>query len=257
MAQSVMKSVKNVFNFGKKKGALLDDVDSSEDDVVPPSYQKLQDGSDDIHKQVSQLKQGGRHARAQSQALHARRRDDALDGAKDIGKELVLMGADAALPGLGSGLGVADQAYGLYEEHQNGGDMGKAVAKEAVMTGAAFIPVVGEFVGIAVGLAKSAKALGQPSKNRTQEKIEQAKELCGKATAHLAKIDDIRAQLEEYDGKDKAKLQSRLDKAEQRLRDAIESTKAWFAKKADHASAPLVAMSEFEDEFGQVFEDQQ
>lgn len=249
--------LKSLFG-GKKSEEHQRLIDSDEDDSAS-SQPSLQSGSDDIappllRQQVGALKQGGRAARSGGDALHSRRRDEALSGMADVGKEAVLMGADALAPGLGSGLGAVSTVHGLVQEHRDGGAMAPAIGKEVVRTGLSLVPVVGEFVGMAEGLAKTIYALGQPDKSRTASKVDAARSLCDKATAQLAKIEGLREQLASYDGDDKAVLVGRVDKAEERLQGGIERAREWFAKKSDHATAPLVASAAFEDDFGPIFD---
>jgi hypothetical protein len=169
--------------FGGKKSEEHQRLIDSDDDDSASSQPALQSGADDIappkllRQQVGALKQGGRAARSGGDALHSRRRDEALSGMADVGKEAVLMGADALAPGLGAGLGAVSTVHGLVQEHRDGGAMAPAIGKEVVRTGLSLVPVVGEFVGMAEGLAKTIYALGQPDKSRTDAKVASARSL--------------------------------------------------------------------------------
>lgn len=223
-------------------------------DSLAESFGDQQDGFDMIElsdadlgsgpslsKQVTGLKMAGRSALADGKGLGARRRDDLASGVKDMGKAGALLGADALLPGLGSGLGAADSVMAIRGAAKDGKGMGMETAKQVGMTGAGLIPVIGQFVGFAEGLYKSCKATMQPGKSRTAEKLEAAQKLRSECAGAMARIADLRDQLSAYDGADRAKLSGRLDKAERRLETALEMADAWMAKKSDRGTLPLLA----------------
>lgn len=205
------------------------------DSLEPPP------SSSSLASEVDSVKGAGRRAISGGKELEARRRDDALSGVVSMGKSGVMLGADALLPGLGSGLGAVDSAMSIRESAKSGHGMAKETAKQAVMTGLGFVPVVGQFVGFAEGLYTTAKATMQPDKARTAEKLKAAQKLRSDCEMGLIRVADLREQLDTYDGKDKATLGARLDKAEGRLQDGIGMVDAWMTKKSDKGTLPLLA----------------
>jgi hypothetical protein len=202
---------------------------------VPPS------SSSALSSDIDSVKQSGRRAISGGKGLESRRRDDALSGVVSMGKSGVMLGADALLPGLGSGLGAVDSAMSIRESAKSGHGLAKESAKQAVLTGLGFVPVVGQFVGFAEGLYTTAKATMQPDKARTSEKLKAAEKLRSDCEMGLLRVADLREQLESYEGADKAKLADRLEKAEGRLQDGIAMVDAWMAKKSAKGTLPLLA----------------
>ncbi len=229
-----------------------DEAPLLQNDVLARSYESMQSDYDvlepapepSVASQVDALKQSGRKAVASGDALHMRRRDEALSAGKDAVKEGVFMGADALLPGLGSGLGAADSLLAIRDASKKGESIGSATAKEAVTTGAGFIPVVGEVVGFCEAIYNGGKAVLQGSKSRTAEKLAAAQKLKADCARGLARVDDVRGQLADYAGKDKGKLIERLDKAQRRMEKGIEMADSWLAKKSGAGSLPLLAEEE-------------
>lgn len=210
-------------------------------DSLRSDFDQDQDGFDSLSSQVSSVKQLGRGARSGAEELHQRRRDQVGSAMVGMGKEAALGVVDGFVPGLGAGIGGALAVKNVVDAHKGGGSAAQAAAKEAVVTGASFIPVVGEFVGFVEDAYNGAKAIFQSDKARTAEKVEAARELKQKCHAGLDKIPGLRDQLASYSGKDKADLARRIDKAEARLRDGLKEADRWIAKKASKGTLPLLS----------------
>ncbi len=220
-----------------------------ENDELAHSFESMQSDFDILEpapepsmaSQVGAIKKSGRKAVAKGGALHQRRRDEVMDAGVDMLKEGAFMGADALVPGLGSGLGAVDSLAAMRGASKEGASLGKASAKEVVSTGIGFIPVVGEVFGFCEAIYKMGKATLQTGKSRTAEKLAAAQKLKADCERGLLRINDVRAQMSDYTGKDRSKLLGRLDKAEARMYKGIRLADEWLEKKAEKGSLPLVA----------------
>lgn len=239
---------------GKSKSSGIREDDAApllQNDVLAANYEDGQSGFDSLSddggqsmaQQVNALKGAGRKGKARANELGNRRRDDLGGAALDVGKQGALIGADALLPGLGTGLGAVDSAAAVRSKQKEGRSGAKQVGRQAASTGAGFIPVIGNFIGLAESVFGFARLALEPAAARTDRKVAALKKLDADAKAALALVPDARERLAAYDGDDKAKLVARLDKAEARLQAAIRDGKAWKEKKSTHGTLPLLSGS--------------
>jgi hypothetical protein len=208
---------------------------------------------------VNTAKRSGRLARSEAEDVGRTRTQDAVEGVKSIGMAGLEMGLDAASAGVGSAVGAANSVNTIRQAHQNGKSVAEVGGREIATTGAGFIPVVGEFVGMADGAYSVGKAVGQSDKGRTAEKHELAAKTLAGAKAGLTTVDASRDVLAEQnagqwgslaESRQEGKHQRRLDKAEQRHHGAIAGVKAWVDKKSAHGTMPMTsAMATDEDVF--------
>lgn len=223
-----------------------------ENDWLAESHQADQDGFDmldipeappvapSLRRRVGALKTEGRKALTRSDTLHATRTDEALSGVKGMGKAGALLGADALLPGLGTGLGAVDSAMTIRGASKSGKGVGKETAVQAATTGAGYIPVFGQFVAFLGGAYQVAHAAFEGAKPRTARKVEAADKLARKCHEGLEKAAEARAELETYDGADRAELLARVSKAETRLRHGLAESEKWMVKKTERGTMPLL-----------------
>jgi hypothetical protein len=233
----VLKAMKSVLGGRRGERQSLLGAGSSDDGAGEGG---LSDGlsSSQLSDQVEGARMAGRRAAAQGDAIGSTRRQDALSGVREMGMAGLEMGLDAAVPGLGYGLGAASSAMAIRDARKQGDSMGAATIGEGARTAAGFIPVVGEFVGFVDGVVQVATATFQSDKARTEGKIGQAREILGNADAWLGRLPALREQV--LASGDAAQL-ARLDKAEARLRASVRQTEAWIAKKSDRGTMPLLA----------------
>ena len=210
---------------------------SSDDDAGAGG---LSDGlsSSQLSDQVEGFRMAGRRAAAQGGAIGSTRTQDALSGVQDMGLAGGEMGLDAAVPGLGYGVGAASSVKAIRDARKQGDSMGAASVGEGARTAAGFIPVVGQFVGFVEGMAKVATATFQSDSSRTQGKIDQAREILAHAEEWLGRLPALR---EEIRASGNAEQLARVDKAEARLRASVAQTEAWVAKKGGRGTMPLLS----------------
>lgn len=205
------------------------------------TYQQLDDMNGDLLETANDLRQQGRHARAQADDVNSRRRDEVASSARSALMNGGGMLADGFVPGLGTAIGAARSAHSVRERHLQGRSGGAEVARQGVSTGAGFIPVIGNFLGFAEDLCNAGWAVLQSKKGRKADKLERVQKIRNRAAEFLPQIEDARTSLRDYQGTDRAKIERRLDKAEERLREAQAAADRWIANNADGGNLPLTS----------------
>lgn len=223
-----------------------------QDDLLADTFATDQDGFDmievppappsgsSLRRTVTGLKTEGRKAMTRSDTLHSSRRSEALSGAKDMGKAGVLLGADAALPGLGTGLGAVDSAMSIHSASKAGKGIGKETAVQAATTGASYIPVVGQFINFVGGAYQVAHATFEGAKPRTKRKAEAADKLAQRCHEGLERAAAAREGLATYVGEDREHMLSQIAKAEGRFHHGIAEAERWMVKKVERGTMPLL-----------------
>lgn len=211
-----------------------------------PKWLKRLFGSSDAYSQVGQetldraetARVDGRRATAGADTLARTRRADLGHAATGIGISAMEIGLDAAVPGLGYGVSAADTLHSIHQAKKKGKDVKSATGKEMASIAVGFIPVVGEFVGLAEGVVDFTQIAAESDKGRTGRKVEIAQDLLENGPALIEELESIYSDLVEQD---QIKAARRVRKAITRLETSMEAAQEWFNKKEDKGTAPLLA----------------
>lgn len=192
----------------------------------------------------------GHQAQTAQSTVEARRRDKALEGVVQIGEEGAKMGLDAlgaatvgvpfgsVVGGIRSAQKIASSGHQAYRETGRSdsvvGAVGKEVLKEGVGQALGNIPVVGEFIGMAEGVATIGYAVFQSEDSRMEDK----QTALDKLLANEQLMEEARERL--ADPGLEAVSRRRLAKALQRYDKALAAGRKWQQGKMNKGTAPLL-----------------
>jgi hypothetical protein len=194
---------------------------------------KYEDMEADTHREVGAMALRGRQAQDLASKVTATRRQQAGSSLSEMAQTGALMGLDVLAPGAGTGIGAALTANALREKHKVG-KLKKEAAKTVVWEGAAQLF---QFISFGRAAGRLAKAVFQPAKSRTAEKVEKAKELVTQIDESVPKARALLATMEKEGASEQSR--ARLEKAIRRMIEARAQALEWTRKKEEHASMPL------------------
>jgi len=178
----------------------------------------------------------GHQAKTAQEAVEATRRDDALGGVKQIVKEGVKLGLDVA--GAPVGVPIGSAVGGVVSVHNVASSghqsMTKAALKEGAGEALGNIPVVGEFIGMAEGVATIGQAVFQSDEGRMQDKQTALDGL----VANESLMNEARERLNDRELDRVSKR--RLKKAVERYDKALAAGRKWQQGKRDTGKLGLL-----------------
>ncbi|MDJ1172586.1 hypothetical protein [Roseofilum capinflatum] len=188
------------------RSLLADESDSESDSddagysAISPIKAEIQEKNQQIRQGYPQLQQIGRQAKRITEKLESKRTDEAVAAVKDLGitwgKAGIFAVGDLILPGLGTGLGYADAAYGTgtaIREKRKLGKGGTESAKQTVEQGAAVGAeslhwTAATVIGSGRALYKGGKAIAESDDARKKRKMSYFAEFAKGNSRHKQEI---------------------------------------------------------------------